>query len=373
MKSLFFALMFCASTAFGGCLQFEGNLLESFNCTGLPTIDKYYQPSTFKWKGREYLAVNRGNELNFYNITTTPGAPLPHGGTRFHVGNQGDSNHDLVSFSICDDCRFGVAAYKKGTVIFDLGTGDDPRIPSVNGWKFYPPTSGEPSRMTFSYRAMPSQYVISKDLPNPINGKVTVYRIDSVTTLTPIMKFPYPPGAFHYPVSRGFDRGTYLWLALGSGEAIYSYRKSGENLVYVSDTRMRGALSVRGNRAVTGQSGAIANGLKLWDVTDPCSARELFTYAGKYRTVSYGGKFIVVSDKAEKIHTLAVENDQIGLVDEPFWRSGNPWNDDLPAECTTPMGSVFNAGGRWSYVSRYSAVQKINFTGCYEASPGVPQ
>ena len=38
----------------------------------------------------------------------------------------GDSDYDLMNFSICDDCRYGIANFKLATVLFDLGTAAEP-------------------------------------------------------------------------------------------------------------------------------------------------------------------------------------------------------------------------------------------------------
>ena len=57
---------------------------------------------------------------------TDPLMPVEVGESEFRVHNAGDSDYDLENFSVCDDCRWGVANFKGGTVLFDLGEGDAP-------------------------------------------------------------------------------------------------------------------------------------------------------------------------------------------------------------------------------------------------------
>ena len=46
----------------------------------------------------------------------------------FNIPNVGDSDYDMVSFSVCDDCRWGIANFKVATVLFDLGAGPTPEF-----------------------------------------------------------------------------------------------------------------------------------------------------------------------------------------------------------------------------------------------------
>ena len=41
----------------------------------------------------------------------------------------------MMNFSVCDDCRYGIANYKAATVLFDLGTGR-PRASSTTTKNF---------------------------------------------------------------------------------------------------------------------------------------------------------------------------------------------------------------------------------------------
>ena len=350
--------------AYGGCLQDGGTILQSLNCLGLPTIDKYTNPKTFQWKGKEILAINTGNELHFWNITN-PASPVSLAKSNFNIPNQGDSDYDLVTYSVCDDCKFGIASFKLGTVIWDLGTGN---YPTFGARTFY---SGAPNRLSYSYKNNANQYVISADLPNGIGGmfdKGTIYKIVNHNNPVPVSDFIFPTGmTFQAPVAGGFDLGYYLLLGITGG--IYSYMKDSDNLIYINDTGMKAqmgwndAIDISGNLAVTAERGTTVNGLKLWDITNPHYAIQLFKYPGRFKFSSFSGQCIFTSDNSNNPLTFKVDGNQIVPLDHQFWSASNPWNQ-WPVGCTYASGAAFSNNGMFAYLARYSVVQKVNFTAC---------
>ena len=108
------------------CFEHIRNLNYSpTNCSAQPEIDRVFRLQTITWKGHDYLFVDEGNEIKILNIDN-PLNPDSGGSSFFNIPNVGDSDYDLMSFSVCDDCRYGIANYKAATVLFDLGTGATP-------------------------------------------------------------------------------------------------------------------------------------------------------------------------------------------------------------------------------------------------------
>ena len=98
---------------------------SAWNCGATPDIDRVFRMQTITWNDHDYLFLDEGNEIRFFNIDN-PQNPVPDGSSDFRVPNIGDSDYDMVSFSVCDDCRYGIANFKAATVLFDLGTDSTP-------------------------------------------------------------------------------------------------------------------------------------------------------------------------------------------------------------------------------------------------------
>ena len=96
-----------------------------WDCSAAPFIDRVFRMQTISWNDHEYLFVDEGNEIKVFNIDNAQ-SPFIVTGSSFNVPNVGDSDYDMVSFSVCDDCRFGIANYKAATVLYDLGAGPTP-------------------------------------------------------------------------------------------------------------------------------------------------------------------------------------------------------------------------------------------------------
>ena len=95
------------------------------NCTADPDIDRVFRMQLITWNGHDYLFLDEGNEIKVLNIDNQQ-YPAQGPVSFFNVPNVGDSDYDMVSFSVCDDCRYGIANFKAATVLFDLGTDSTP-------------------------------------------------------------------------------------------------------------------------------------------------------------------------------------------------------------------------------------------------------
>ncbi|MBD3872569.1 MAG: hypothetical protein IFK91_06580, partial [Acidobacteria bacterium] len=86
-------------------------------CVSSPSYDRSSDVETFRWKGHDYMIMNRGNELSIYDIDD-PTEPSLVAASDFDFGTRGDSDYDLIDFDVCDDCRYAIMSHKvKRTVV----------------------------------------------------------------------------------------------------------------------------------------------------------------------------------------------------------------------------------------------------------------
>jgi hypothetical protein len=97
------------------CQDWVKNLLSVTRCEVTPDYDKYFIPRTFSRGGEDYLILNQGNELQMWNVSD-PANPVGVSESRFRIPNLGDSDYDLLNYSVCDGCRYGIANFKLATV-----------------------------------------------------------------------------------------------------------------------------------------------------------------------------------------------------------------------------------------------------------------
>ena len=133
---------------------------RSFSCSDEPGNPRAFFPGTLEWRGKEYLIFSNGNGLSIRDLTD-PTDPREVSNGAFGVGNLGDSDYDLMSYQVCDDCRYGMAVFKLATVFFDLGVGS---VPQFSGYVKSEEVGEIPHGMTF--KANGSQYLIAAGLNN---------------------------------------------------------------------------------------------------------------------------------------------------------------------------------------------------------------
>lgn len=346
-------LVLIAGSAYGGCLQDAGLLRSSLNCTGLPSIPKYFDPTTFSWGGRKILVVNDGNELVYWNITN-PMSPVPIAGSNFNVPNQGDSDYDLMNYSICDNCRYGVAVFKLGIVIWDQGVGINP---SFGQRKFYP--VGQDPRGAFVYKNGGEQYLVAKYLPGDSGGTATLYKVTGVQSIQSLMKITTPGTK----IVNGVRVGQTIYLGM-MDNWLYTFRINGNQLTYLGQSPIRAFLGRGKGFGVSNGIGvsAFMTGAKVWNLSNPETPTLIATISGGYQYAAIAGRFIwLVNYNSPK--TFLLNGTNVEQLDEAFWDPDNPWND-YGTTCEFGTGGVFSEDGRMLYMSRYAVFQKVNFTGC---------
>jgi hypothetical protein len=349
-----------------GCLHDDGLLRSSLNCTGLPSIPKFFDPSTFKWGSKQFLVVNDGNELVYWDATN-PLRPSPRAISNFNVANQGDSDYDLMNYSICDDCRYGIAVYKLGIVIWDQGTGVNPTF----GQRYFYPVGQDP-RGAFVFKSGGDQYVVAKYLPgDKIGTTATVYKITGVNTLLNVGNIATPGTK----IVNGVKVGGIVYLGM-MDNWLYTFRvqASGMPLAYLGRSPIRAFLGRGKGFSVSGAVGvsAFLDGAKVWDLTNPAAPVVLSSVGGSYQFAAIGGPFIWIVGQNNIPKTFRVDNPRAPVpLDPAFWDPSNPWND-YGTTCEFPTGGVFSPGGWALYMSRYAVFQQVNFSGCMGAPTPVP-
>lgn len=379
MQSRLFCAAFAAAIAASAfatdCLEDGGVFRSSLNCTGLPTIPKFFEVSTFSWGGIGYLALNTGNDLSLFQLTDVL-HPRPDTASHFGVGNQGDSDYDLRSFSICDDCRLGIATFKRGNLLFDLGTGVSPRFVAKRFYLGSDPIGG----LTFEYGE--GQYLIATQLPGDCGGDATLYRFNGVTDVQQIgcVDVPGAPGKFFGGVEVEGAGGAFLYLGFQDGKVyIHEVQPVGGGLIalsYTGNDRLRASLGVSRGLAVDEAADLAVtatniDGMRIYDISNPAnptlrSARDL-----DVRTAAIRFPFVWVSPYlgSDASMTYDIEDPASPVeMDPSFWDPLHPWNSHSP-ECEFDAGAVFSDDASALYVARYAVAQVIDFSGCPPPEP----
>ncbi len=362
------------------CLQSLDPLLEdtSNSCMGHPTNPKFFDTSTFRWGSRRQLAVNIGNEIQLWDISD---AANPHQGglSDLGVGNQGDSDYDLLNHSICDDCRWGYATFKLGNVIFDLGT--DPLFPTFWTQHFYPSTAQTLGGLMF--KVGNQQYLLANALPEDCGGDATLYSVNGIHEddfqEIGCVDVPGYDGVILNGAQLFMDGIHYVYLGMGNRQIyIYEVQEVGGtiNLQFVSQPANFRAFLSRGKGmgidkvselAVT----ALSNGgFRIWDISNPAGPIELahvpHTASFNVNTAAIRYPFVWVGQTLvrDASKTYNIENPSNPFEMDPnFWHPDHPWNSHVE-DCEWPQGASFSEEGYVMYLARYSVVQMIDFSGC---------
>jgi hypothetical protein len=163
----------------GYCAQHTKTLLDTAdNCVNEPWRPRASSTQTFRWKGHDYLIFNTGNELSIYQVDN-PTNPVAVDESNFDFDTRGDSDYDILTFDVCDDCRYGVLGHKvQRTVVFDLGIGS---APNFGGFATY--NANESTAGGFVFSKGGQQYLIATDLPGGCT-QAGLYMVNGVASST---------------------------------------------------------------------------------------------------------------------------------------------------------------------------------------------
>ena len=348
-----FALLWCFETH-ASCIQDAGVLIQNTNCVGHPSNPKYFTPTTFHWKGKEILVVNDGNELIYYNITN-PASPSYIAKSSFNVPNQGDSDYDLMNYTICDDCAYGVATFKLGIVIWSQGTGTTPRFAAR---QFYP--IGTDPRGAFTYMGkFDTQFLLAKYLPDDAGVDATLYAIKGINLLEAYDSVDVPG---ENKITNGFDLGDYILVGF-TDNRVYTLRKTPTGLSAVGYSGIRASLTRIMSMDVDGSlvAAGFITGAGVWNFSDPEHPVQVRSFSGSYNGAAISGDFLWLNMTNNTIKTYYGAPSYNQELDY-FWDSSNPWNQF--SSCDTNTGGAFSDDASRLFVGRYAAVQKVNMSEC---------
>lgn len=350
------------------------------NCSAQPEIDRVFRLQTITWKGHDYLFADEGNEIRIFNIDN-PLNPTTVATSTFNIPNVGDSDYDMVNFTVCNDCRYGMASYKAATVLFDLGTGTTPSFVGVH--KNF---DANLIQGGFTFWSGGQQYLVAASLgANPCaNNKSGLYQFNGIDEAgNPLLECldvsgsgteilnglyletPYPPVLY---LSDRFDRFR-----------IFQFHTSPTfGLTYVGNGGIDRANMARGYGAAVDESLsllAVANGgdLFIYDIGhtsgSPISPILRSTTSlpalGNANAVAIKNTIVHVAQQytVAEPRTFDISNPSSPVpLDQQFWDPSHAWND--LGDCVWNNHAVFSDDGSALYLSRYSALQVIDPTDC---------
>jgi hypothetical protein len=357
-----------------GCGQIVGQPLldTSDNCSSQPELDRYFGTVVMRWKGHNYLLVNSGNELTLYNIDQ-PLLPVEVDESRFNVPNLGDSDYDLMNFSVCNDCRYGIAAFKGGLVLFDFG---DDEEPFFRADVLYTDAHSVEGAMTF--KRGEQQYAVAAGFQEECDlGSSSLYTFNGLDAeewvqlgcLASDEIVPFVVNGYYLPGAAGVahlyladrNRRVHAYELTGFGADLSWEYKGSPLSAYMIKSR---GLSVdrASGLAVTANS----SGLKLYDISDPAAPRLLTTRPGELGSAALRPPFIYTANRgwedSSRSHYLASTHNLVRF-DTELWDPLQWWNDYA---CQRAYDATFSPDGRALYVARYSVLQVISMVDCFD-------
>jgi len=327
----------------------------SSSCDAVPTIRRVYGAKRFMWKGVDCFAVSTGNEIDIYNVTD-PKHPVLFERSNFRMGNVGDEDTGLYNFSFCDDCRYAVANYSRGSVFVDLGT---KAIPEFN--LFSKDVSANLIHGSFVFKNGSQLYLVAEH-SNCVYSGLHRYNNEDDREFVECIDVPgQVPRVVH---GEHIDEALYL---ADSTKRVFLFN---DELDYISTPCIAYSITDSG-MSFDGDTAAVANntGLHIFNVSDSLAPVEVGSVPGNWDRSSINGDKVIVakmgvkySERTFDISTL----DDIIEMDAQFWSSTHPWNFPPPAqgdECTS-IQAVHFIDESTIYLLRESRLQIINVIDC---------
>ncbi len=367
------------------------------NCNGVPDIDRAIMLRSFTWKGHRYLIADVGNDLRLWQVDnpTAPGSAVS---SHFRVPLHTDIDQNLVTFAVCDDCRYGIAAFGiEGQVLFDLGTGSTPSLSTSHQIAEYAAGTTSWKYVATFKTDDGAQYVIGRGVDVSCSGDNGVARIAGVNTsdLTGVGCLE-ADGVAVKPLRtwevRGSNQNRYLYI-LTATETLELFRivtSVGGSMPLqwigtVATGLGDGQASVdidTGNLMLAVQT---TSGMNLYQLQDPDGGNPtgktaLVTgydppsgigYPSVLGAIQY--PFVWIAKRGGQDAALIdIANPSNPQEIEPgFWDPTNPWNDYSPDGCQHDVFGHFVSSGTSTvlFLAQFSILQGIDVSACGSAEP----
>jgi len=372
-----------SAAAQGYCPVWTDVLLDtSDSCVSSPSRDRAFDVDTLTWSGGDFLILNRGNELELFNITGDPTHPDRVDLSKFKFGTRGDSDYDLMDFDVCDGCRFGVMSRQtKRTVIFDMGTAGTPTFPSYQ-WKTYEWVTDR-NLGGVVFKKGTQQYLIAAELTDDCGSYSALYALNGVDDLNFLECVEADGNPLHVRKGEtlhagGSDYGyfaepdgqIYVFELVGSGAALtLDYTDTPTGFRYRFD-----GLSIDSNNLIAASAYHLDDTVTFWDLSDPAHPFQIpgWTLSGRevrqvtLRSPSPGSPAVLwTANTADQYTTrtyLVSPDSGPQIFDTEYWTDpALPHND---FNCHLPMAAAMAPDGSALYLSRYTVHEVFDLSAC---------
>jgi hypothetical protein len=371
------------------CQDFTDVLLDtSYNCVSTPSRERAFGVEVFSWGSNEYLMINRGNELEVNTI----GGPYKHhpyrvSGIDFYpiYGTAGDSDYDIMSFDICDGCRFGVIDHKVGnTLVFDLGSGGQPSFGAHS-------SNGVFSVGSMVFKAGSQHYLIASRMGDCSGSGL--YAIDSVNDLEFLQCLEADGSPFGVKYGQSYATGTGTYIYVGTGilsdiTHVFAASGSGHDLRLQHVATPAGMITYRYGLAIDPNHQLAASAdfrnqrLTFWDLANPGQPvlKTAWTIEGavagsvSMASATTGSPIMLWTGALgfrNSTRTYRVDPDTgPEATDNEYWTDLTEPHNAFQT-CVLDQGGALSPDGSALYVSRYALHQVFDLTECMGPTPAV--
>ena len=364
------------------CQEWTQVLLDTTeSCVSDPRRPRAFGVEAFTWKGRDYFALNAGNELWIYNIDD-PDRPVLTAESAFEFGTVGDSDYDLLSFDVCDGCRFGVIEHKKvRTVVFDLGTAEMPRF---SGHTKYEAT--DPGGVVFIHGGQ--NYLVTR-ANNYCSLNAGLFSVSSTSNLGFVQCLDVDGAGLRLNGGESLAVGADTYLYLGDGDngtaRIFKVTGSGPSLSasYVSTPpgmRAYGSsLSIDPHNMLAASANVDADRVTIYDISNPAQPTERWQLSKKWahhvalRSVGAGATPVLSVVAGAGINTaelFLVKSAGPEPVDKAFWSDLSEPHNEFQA-CVLDTAGTLSPNGDAFYWSRFTLHQVFDTSRCLGPSNAI--
>ncbi|HSO22698.1 MAG TPA: hypothetical protein VLT81_07310 [Chondromyces sp.] len=364
------------------CQEWTQVLLDtSYSCVSDPRRERAFGVETFAWKGRDYLALNAGNELWIYNIDN-PAQPVLVAESAFEFGTVGDSDYDLLEFDVGNDSRFAVLEHKKvRTVVVDLGTAEVPRF---SGHTKYEATY--PGGVVFNHGGQ--SYLVTR-ANDRCSLNAGLFTVSSTSNLGFVQCLDVNGTGLRLNGGQTLAVGadTYLYLGDGDNGTARTFKVSGTgasvSASYVSTpSGMRAygdSLSIDPHNMLAASANVDTGRVTIYDISNPGVPSVRWQFDKKWahhvalRSVGAGATPVLSVVAGAGINTaqmFLIKSAGPEPVDNAFWSDLSEPHNEFQA-CVLDTSGTLSPNGDAFYWSRFTLHQVFDTSRCLGPSNAI--